>query len=338
MSSTEPRAAAVGDARTAAAGGPPAAPTADAPARSARVDTVYRPRHPLDFWTTVGMIRRGRADPAHLHDRGVFWRASRTPHGIATLATAPSGDGSINASAWGPGAEWAIAQLPALLGSLDDPTPFEAHHHPLIAATHRRNPGLRLTRTDLVFDALAASIIEQKVTGLQAFGAWRVLMTRFGTRAPGPAPRALFAPPSVAEWGAIPSWAWHRAGVEPPQSRTIVQTARVGQRLAEATATAADGPARDRVLTSVRGVGVWTSAETRIRALGDADAVSFADFHLASQVGYALTGSRVDDDGMRELLEPWVGQRQRVIRLIGLSGVHEPRRGPRLHPEDHRGR
>ena len=199
MSSTEPRAAAVADARTAAAGGPPAAPTADAPARSARVDTVYRPRHPLDFWTTVGMIRRGRGDPAHLHDRGVFWRASRTPHGIATLATAPSGDGSINASAWGPGAEWAIAQLPALLGSLDDPTPFEAHHHPLIAATHRRNPGLRLTRTDLVFDALAASIIEQKVTGLQAFGAWRVLMTRFGTRAPGPAPRALFAPPSVAE-------------------------------------------------------------------------------------------------------------------------------------------
>ena len=102
--------------------------------------------------------------------------------------------------------------------------------------------------------------------------------------------------------------------------------------------TATDGEARDRVLISLRGVGPWTSAETRIRALGDPDAVSVGDFHLAHEVGYALTGTRVDDDGMLELLAPWAGQRQRVIRLIGASGVREPRRGPRLHPEDHRDR
>jgi hypothetical protein len=41
---------------------------------------------------------------------------------------------------------------------------------------------------------------------------------------------------------------------------------------------------------------------------------------------------------MLELLEPWRGHRQRVIRLIGLSGVREPRRGPRMSPEDHRRR
>jgi hypothetical protein len=41
---------------------------------------------------------------------------------------------------------------------------------------------------------------------------------------------------------------------------------------------------------------------------------------------------------MLELLEPWRGHRQRVIRLIGLSGAREPRRGPRLAPEDHRDR
>jgi 3-methyladenine DNA glycosylase/8-oxoguanine DNA glycosylase len=92
------------------------------------------------------------------------------------------------------------------------------------------------------------------------------------------------------------------------------------------------------VLTSLRGVGAWTAAETRIRAFGDPDAVSVGDYHLAHQVGYALTGSRADDEGMLELLEPWAGQRQRVIRLIGVSGVHEPRRGPRMHPEDHRAR
>ena len=323
---------------TSSSGGREAAPTDAGPVGAARVDATYRPRHPLDFWLTVGGIRRGRNDPCHVHDGRNFWRASRTPHGVATLALGARGDGSVNASAWGPGAEWAISQVPALLGAHDDPEQFEAHHHPLVADAHHRNPGLRLARTDLVFDALVSSIIEQKVTGLQAFGAWRTLVRQFGTAAPGPTPRPMFAPPTVEGWRDIPSWAWHRAGLEPPQSRTIVACARVGQRVADATLAAADGPARDRVLMSMRGVGVWTAAETRIRALGDSDAVSFADFHLANQVGYALSGTRVDDAGMRELLEPWAGQRQRAIRLIGLSGVHEPRRGPRRHPEDHRNR
>ena len=85
-------------------------------------------------------------------------------------------------------------------------------------------------------------------------------------------------------------------------------------------------------------MGPWTSAEARIRAFGDPDAVSVGDYHLAHQVGYALTGHRVDDDGMVELLEPWRGHRQRVIRLLSLSGAFEPRRGPRLAPEDHRSR
>ena len=84
------------------------------------------------------------------------------------------------------------------------------------------------------------------------------------------------------------------------------------------------------MLISQRGIGPWTSAETRIRALGDADAVSVGDFHLAHEVGYALTGTRVDDDGMLGLLAPWAGQRQRVIRLIEASGV--ARAAPRTAP------
>ena len=83
---------------------------------------------------------------------------------------------------------------------------------------------------------------------------------------------------------------------------------------------ALDGDARDEILTSLRGVGVWTSAETRIRAFGDPDAVSVGDYHLAHQVGFALTGHRVDDDGMRELLAPWAGHRQRVLRTVALRG------------------
>jgi 3-methyladenine DNA glycosylase/8-oxoguanine DNA glycosylase len=308
------------------------------PVHTRPIETEYRPARPLDLRRTVLFQRRGPGDPTMTSDGAVIWRASRTPAGVATLALREVGPGRIRGAAWGPGAEWAIAQLPALCGADDAGDGFDASRHPLIADAHHRNPGLRLGRTDLVFDVLVSAIIEQKVTGLQAFAAWRRIVTRHGERAPGPTPRPMFAPPSIDGWRHVPSWDWHRAGLEPPQARTIVDAARRGDSLVRALERAPDGDARDAVLTSLRGVGVWTAAETRIRAFGDADAVSVGDYHLAHEVGYALTGHRVDDDGMLELLAPWAGHRQRVIRLIGASGVHEPRRGPRLHPEDHRAR
>ena len=145
----------------------------------------------------------------------------------------------------------------------------------------------------------------------------------------------MHAAPPPETWRSIPSWAWHRAGVEPPQSKTIVASAARGDRIEHAVLRAEDGAARDRVLTSLPGIGAWTSAETRIRSLGDPDAVSVGDYHLAHQVGYALTGHRTDDDGMLELLEPFAGHRQRVIRLIYAGASMEPRRGPRVPPDDH---
>jgi 3-methyladenine DNA glycosylase/8-oxoguanine DNA glycosylase len=301
-------------------------------------ESEYRPRHPLDFARAVLAQRHGAGDPTMTTAGGVIWRTSRTPSGIATLALREGAGGVIRAAAWGEGAEWALSHVPALCGGRDDPDGFDPSPHPLIADAHHRNPGLRIGRTDLVFDALASAIIEQKVTGMQAFGAWRRIVTWFGERAPGPTPRPMFAPPTIEQWRHIPSWAWHRAGLEPPQSRTIVEAARRGDAIARAAAAAEGGDERDGVLTSLRGVGVWTSAETRIRAFGDPDAVSVGDYHLAHHVGYALTGSRVDDEGMLALLAPWAGHRQRAIRLLYASGVIEPRRGPRLHPEDHRDR
>lgn len=303
----------------------------------------YRPALPVDVGRAVLAQRHGGNDPTFratgsLRTGGVVWRASRTPLGVATLALRQTADGTVRAAAWGPGASWALDQLPALCGKGDDPDGFDASRHPSVAEWHRRHPDLRIGRTDLVFDALVSAIMEQKVTSMQAFSAWRSIVTWYGERAPGPTPVPLFAPPDIEGWRHVPSWAWHRAGLEPPQSRTIVEAARRGATIERAAAAAIDGEARDRVFISLRGVGVWTSAETRIRAFGDPDAVSVGDYHLAHQVGYALTGHRVDDDGMLELLEPFAGHRQRVIRLIYAGSALEPRRGPRLHPEDHRDR
>ncbi|MFV0373771.1 DNA-3-methyladenine glycosylase family protein [Microbacterium sp.] len=298
-------------------------------------ETEFRPRTPIDVRRAVRPQQHGPGDPSQTEAAGVIWRVSRTPAGLATLALRIE-PARTRAAAWGPGAEWALDQLPRLCGADDDPAGFDAAGHPLVAELHRRHPDVRLGRTDLVFDAFASAVFEQKITGLQAFHAWRCVLTWFGERAPGPTPRPMFAPP--AQWQLVPSWGWHRAGLEPPQSRTIVAAARRRPALERAAGHAPDGDGRDRVFTSMPGVGVWTSAETRIRAFGDPDAVSFGDAHVAHEVGYALTGSRTDDDGMRELLAPWSGHRQRVIRLLALSGVREPRRAPRLHPEDHRHR
>lgn len=317
-------------------GAAPARATRDPrPAAGRPIEAEYHPRTPIDAHRAIALQQRGAHDPAQTTAAGVIWRASRTPQGIATIAVRVERT-RVRAAAWGPGAEWMLDQLPRLCGADDDPAGFDPSRHALVADVHRRHADLRLGRTDLVFDALASAVFEQKVTALQAFGAWRMILTWCGERAPGPTPRPLFAPP--ADWHLVPSWTWHRAGLEPPQSRTIVAAARRRGGVESAAASADTGEARDAVFTSLPGVGVWTSAEARIRAFGDPDAVSVGDYHLAHQVGYALTGHRVDDDGMVELLEPWRGHRQRVIRLLAISGVFEPRRGPRLAPEDHRRR
>jgi 3-methyladenine DNA glycosylase/8-oxoguanine DNA glycosylase len=66
-------------------------------------------------------------------------------------------------------------------------------------------------------------------------------------------------------------------------------------------------------------------------ALGDPDAVSVGDYHLPSQVAWALAGERSGtDDRMLELLEPYRGHRGRVLRLLAAGGVFPPRRGPRM--------
>ena len=95
------------------------------------------------------------------------------------------------------------------------------------------------------------------------------------------------------------------------------------------------GPEAERVLRALPGVGVWTAAEVRQRAHGDADAVSFGDYHVAKNIGWALLGREIDDDALAELLEPYRPHRYRVQRLLELAGAARPRHGPRLAPRTH---
>lgn len=141
--------------------------------------------------------------------------------------------------------------------------------------------------------------------------------------------------PTPRQWTHIPSWEWHRAGVGPQRSATVVRATRLAGRLEECVDLPLDQA--HRRLQLVPGIGAWTSAEIAQRALGDADAVSVGDFHLSKVVGYALAGERgADDARMLELLEPFRPHRFRAVRLIELVGPRPERRGPRFSPRDYR--
>jgi 3-methyladenine DNA glycosylase/8-oxoguanine DNA glycosylase len=314
----------------------------DHPLGAAPLATTYAPAEPVDLRATLGPIGRGPYDPTtqwEASSSAVVWRTFTTPDGPVTLRLEQPGRGAaISARAWGPGSEWAIAGVPQLCGADDDWSQLDLSRHPFLADTLRRNPGLRLPTTRRVFEAMAPAIFEQKVTSLEAYREWARLVTRFGTMPPGPAhlmPRNLRVAPTPEVWRAIPSWEWHQAGVDPTRSRTLVEAAS----RAAAIERAADGADPTTALTSLRGIGPWTVAETLQRSHGHPDQVSVGDYHVPHFVGYALAGDRqCDDEGMLELLEPWAGQRQRVVRLILLSGRLPERRGPRATITDHRRR
>jgi 3-methyladenine DNA glycosylase/8-oxoguanine DNA glycosylase len=234
---------------------------------------------------------------------------------------------ALAAAAWGPGAAWALDGLPGLLGLDSDPVDFRPDAHPVVARLARDLRGLRIGRTRAVFEAIVPAILEQKVTGKEAARAYRSLIATFGEPAPGPLGLRLQPAPDLL--ARLPYSAFHPLGVERRRADTIRRVARDATRL-EALVAASGEVARQR-LTAYPGVGPWTAAEVTSRAMGDADAVSIGDFHLPNVVAWLLAGeARADDARMLALLEPWRGQRGRVIRLLEASGVGPPRFGPRL--------
>jgi 3-methyladenine DNA glycosylase/8-oxoguanine DNA glycosylase len=289
-----------------------------------------RPPGPLDLALTLGPLQRGRFDPTCRVERAAAWRASRTPEGPATLELRRDGD-TIAARAWGAGAGWALDAAPALLGFDDDPEAF-APSHPLVRDLHRRTRGLRLCRAGVVVEVLVPTILEQKVTGIEARRSYARLARAFGEPAPGPFELRL--PPDPERVAAAPYHAFHRFGIERRRADTIRRACARARRLdAVAQCTPADAT---RVLTAFAGIGLWTAAEVCAVALGDPDAVSVGDYHLPHVVAWALAGEpRADDARMLELLEPFRGNRARVVRLLVRAG-HPPRRAPRAPLRDFR--
>ncbi len=284
-------------------------------------------RRPLALSTTLGPLRHGAGDPTCRVRDGVWWFGQATPEGDCAIAVQRQGV-ELVAVAWGPGAAWSLARVDDLIGESDDDAGFVPQHD-LVREGQRLSVGWRITRSHLVLQSLVPAIIEQKVTGKEAFAGHARLVRRFGRPAPGPGSElGLMAPPAPREWAAIPSWEWIQAGIDASRADTAIRASQYAGRLEECADLPL--PQAHRRLRAIAGIGEWTAAEVAQRALGDPDSVSFGDYHMAKNLTWALTGQVGGDDEARRLLEPYLGHRYRAQVFISVAGGDRPRHGPRF--------
>ena len=198
---------------------------------------TWRPGRPCPVPAILGRHRRGarRPDVPHRRPRRAL---ARPPHPRGARDARGSRRGRARARCTPrPGARarrgrW--TSVPDLLGADDDLSGFEPRH-PVLVEAWRRHGDWRLGRSGLVMESLVPAILEQKVTGQEAFAGFRMLVHRYGERAPGPGAASCGCGCSRTPetLRTIPSWEWLRMHVDPARSRAVV-TRRPGGRVARA--------------------------------------------------------------------------------------------------------
>ncbi len=258
---------------------------------------------------------------------GVWWWSTQTPEGVGLLAFREAGS-ALRADAWGPGADWMTGRFAALVGDRDhtaeDFADAFAGEHPFVRRALAAVGTPRLGATGRWYEALATSAIGQRVVAADAKTSRRRLAWRFGDSSLGgplpafPEPEALLG---------IPDHEFHRVGIERSRARVLRVAAKHAERI-EAL-DPADGREADEWLQRLPGVGPWTAGLTTAAAAGDPDAVPVGDLHIPRRVVYALSGEPDgDDERMLELLAPFAGHRQRVVRLVKYMRAGPPSRKP----------
>lgn len=258
----------------------------------------------------------------------MFWRASLTPDGPATLRVGGFMGRTPDIDAFGPGADWIARTSGGLLGD-DDPLPSIRAVHPAVAEAQRRWSRLRLGHSNLPYHELLPTVLAQRVTAREALSQWRAIVRAYGRPAPGPR-EGLLLPPDPSTLAAVPYFELHHFGIDRRRAdclRAVARHAHVLVRDIDSARLQSDLTASLRVIP---GVGEWTAACAGGLAFGDPDALQVGDFHVKNTVVHALTGRiRGTDEEMIRILDPYSGQRHRVVRWLELDGHRAPARGPR---------
>ena len=190
-----------------------------------------------------------------------------------------------------------------------------------------------LGRTGQVMEALIPAVLEQRVQGKDAFRAWRLLVTKFGTPAPGPAPDRMRVLPPAEVWRRIPSWEFHRANVDPGRARTIVGCAQRADVIGAAYVVAGrEGPRGADVAAGRRDLDGGRDRATGVRRSRRAVGGRLSRLQMG-RLDLAGASDRRRRDGRApraDAAAPPPGG-----ALLEVSGLaHEPRRGARLPVQD----
>jgi len=290
----------------------------------------------VDYGATLGWYCHGSGDPTTWIDsvgRGIaasgrFVRATWTPDGPATLLINWAPDVALSVDTWGPGGDWLLAQVPAMIGDLDEGAPhLELDAHQVVASTARANRHVRFGASAALYHELLPTVLEQRITNGEAKQQWGRLCRELSEPAPGPFARLLL-PPAPDVLRRQPSWWFHPLGIERKRAHPLIEVARHASKMWEWAEL--DPTEAARMLRLIPGIGVWTVGCVLGPALGDTDAVPVGDFHVKNVVAWNLANeARATDERMLELLVPYTGQRGRVVQAITRHGNGAPKFGPK---------
>ncbi len=183
----------------------------------------------------------------------------------------------------------------------------------------RALPGLRLLRVPWAFDVAAGMVLQQRVRWQVGYTDFRRVAMRWGARLP-----AGVAFPHAARLAGVPLFRLEEMGIDGKRAGALAGLARAEASRPFLRPDAGPADIRTRLLR-LPGIGPWTTEMILGYAFGDPDAVPVGDLHLPGLVTWALAGEPDGtDDRMLELLEPYRGQRFRVIRMILWAARHAP--------------
>lgn len=280
------------------------------PAAGAETHEVYLAVAPFHLQATMAQQLLGRFDPTgrrsavafekvHLDDAGrpLAWRFTVAPAGVRVRVSGAAAAHALDTFS---------AQFP-----LADGCDTFAPRHPLLRRLNRACGGLRLLRVPWAFDVAAGTVLQQRVRWQVAYSDFRRIALRIGTRT-----AAGTAFPTARQLAALSCASIQALGIDPKRARALCALARL--EASRPFLTSERDPARLRIrLRRLPGIGPWTADMIAGYAAGDADAVPTGDLHLPSLVTSALADDpEGTDERMLELLEPYAGQRFRVIRLL----------------------
>ena len=219
-------------------------------------------------------------------------------------------------------AELSQAHMRALL-ALDDRSQLTLTSDDPLQRLPSKVKKTRFGRVFWLFEPLLQVILHQRVSGSEASKNWLQLCKKFGVKWGN-----IVAPPSPRKLHSLTPAEFASCGIEQKRMLPIKEAATRFRGILNPEDSLIE---LGEKIENCRGLGAWTSGYVRGHFFGDTDAVPLDDYHLPNLVNHYFRGRRTGtDDDMLELLEPYHGERFRVLMWLLKSGLGPPRRGPRL--------